>query len=93
MFYAYIFADPVTNSTVVVVVNYLIFFTVMYMVYFFNLHWLWKALSIVGLFLINFAEHMLQLLYVEEGWFFIYSLTKVFSLYLYIYIMDRAYSE
>jgi hypothetical protein len=72
---------------------YLIVFSTMMAIYFSKIKWVWKALTIVDLYIAHYIGFKLQLMYYQEGWFLAYTTIAIISLYLYICILDKMYGQ
>lgn len=74
-------------------IYYLIVFSTMIAIYFSKIKWVWKALTILGLYIAHYIVFKLQLMYYKEGWFLAYTTIAIISLYLYICILDNLYGQ
>lgn len=74
-------------------IYYLIVFSTMIAIYFSKIKWVWKALTILGLYIAHYIIFKLQLMYYKEGWFLAYTTIALISLYLYICILDNLYGQ
>lgn len=92
MFYMYLFSDPLNNSTFLMIFDYLTLFSAMLGIYF-KLNLLWKPVGIIALYIFQYIQYMFQWLYVEQGWFFVYTSIEIFCMYVYLYILDRLYEQ
>ncbi len=89
VYIAYLFSDPTTNETVLLILNYVIEYTVMRRIYFANSKTPGKCKAILSLLVFDYIQYKLQLLWVKEGWFLLYTLADILSMYFYIYVYDR----
>lgn len=60
-------------------------------IYFTKIKWWWKAIVILALYIAHYIAAKLNLMYYKEGWFFIFTTIAIFSMYLYVYILDKLY--
>jgi hypothetical protein len=74
-------------------IYFLIVFSTMIAIYFLKIKWVWKALTILGLYIAHYLAFKLQLMYYREGWFLAYTTIVLISLYFYIFILDKLYGQ
>ena len=62
-------------------------------IYFLKLKNKWKAIVILALYIAHYIASKLNLMYYKEGWFFIFTTIAIFSMYLYVYVLDKLYCQ
>lgn len=62
-------------------------------IYFSKLRWLWKSIVFISLYIVVYFEIKMNLIYIKEGWFLIFTTIDIFGAYLYIFILDKLYGK
>lgn len=93
MVYTYLLPDPLSNSTIMLILNYLLMFNVTYASLFLLADWWWKPVGVLALWLAGYLQQKLQLLYVQDGWFLPYSAVTIIGMFLYVYLLDKFYEQ
>jgi hypothetical protein len=70
--------------------NLFLYIIIMFM-YLKKLKWFLKVVIICALYAAHYIAIKLNLMYYQEGWFFPFTTIAIFSMYLYVYILDRLY--
>lgn len=89
-----ILIDPFISHAVVAIPKYLIQINMVYFLRRYNANWLWNAAVIAFILLVDAVLYYTNIVYVKEGWLFIYSGISIFTLYFYVHLMQKLlYSE
>lgn len=84
-----ILIDPFISHAIVAIPKYLIMINLVYFLIKKRANWIWNIAMIIVTMSCDSILYYTKLMYVREGWLFIYSGISLFTAYLYIYIMDR----
>lgn len=62
-------------------------------IYFLKINWLWRATIILLLYAAHYLTFKLGLMYYKAGWFLSFTTIAIFSMYLFIFILDKLYGQ
>lgn len=87
-----IIPDPLSSyAMLALAVLFFLSITCMF-IYFSKLKWLWKLMLTLTIYIVFNIASILNLIYIKEGWFFIYTTISFSSMFLFIYILDKLYN-
>ena len=85
--------DPVGSPYVLAALYYVFLSSIMMIIYYFKLRWRWKAIVILALYAVNYIAYQIEIFYIKEGWFLIFSTVTIFSMYFSVIFLDRLYKK
>lgn len=83
-----ILIDPFISHAIIAIPKYLFLINMVYLLQKHRARWFWNAAFVALMLLIDAALYYGRLIYVKEGWLFIYSGLSIFTAYLYVSIMN-----
>lgn len=89
IFKANFFAELSKNHTTVAIIYGFILINILIILYKSKLHWVWKVITFILLFMTQFALYKSNVIYVKYGWFFIVTLIDIFGIYFWIAVLDH----
>ncbi|WP_407305982.1 hypothetical protein [Desulfosporosinus sp. SB140] len=87
------FPDSIRGPYIMAALYYCFLSITLMLIYFFKLKWKWKALVIIAIYAVNYVAYLQKIIYLKEGWFFIFSTVTIFFMYLSIVFLDRMYKN
>ena len=81
--------DAMNNYALISLINLFLLSIAWLTIYFSNLKWLWKLTIVFALYSIIYFTISLNIIYVKEGYFFIFSTMDIFGMYLSVYILNN----
>lgn len=88
-----LFSDYGRSSGILSGSYYLLLSNIIMVMCFKKVKWWWQAIVISALYISHYIAAKLNLMYYKEGWFFTFTTIAIFSMYLYIYILDKLYGS
>lgn len=85
--------DKERSLVVLTGLYFLLLSNIMMAVYFSKIKWWWKSAVVLALYAAHYSAAKLQLIYYKEGWFFIIATISIFSMYIYIFIINKLYVQ
>jgi hypothetical protein len=84
-----ILPDTMNSFALISLINLFILSIVCMVIYFSKLKLLWKSIVTMALYGVIYYAYKINIIYVKEGWFMIFSTIDIFGMYLYIFILDK----
>jgi hypothetical protein len=84
-----ILPDAMNSYVLICFLNLFVLSITCMIVYFSKLKWLLKSMIILALYFVIYFAYKINLIYVKEGWFLIFSSIDIWGMYLCIFIIDK----
>lgn len=86
-----ILKDAVSSYSLLALINLFVLANTIMIIHILRFKWHWKASVILALYIAYYIMFKLDLIYIKEGWFLIFTTVNIFGMYLYTYIMEKLY--
>jgi hypothetical protein len=88
-----ILPDALSSYALLALSNLFLLSIICTAIYFSKFKWQWKSIVILALYAALYIASKINLISIKEGWFLIFTTIDIFSMYLYIYILDKSYGQ
>lgn len=84
-----ILPDKDSSYILLAIIDYILLSNTIMAMYLLKLKWKWKLIIIMVYYMIYYVVYKTGLIYINEGWFFIFTTAAIFSTYFFVFLLDK----